>query len=53
MVIQNQVIHEQPLFNSTDHLLPDSMAEACYQELHGARYTRLYMYMEKYIPDTC
>lgn len=30
--------------------LPDSMAEACYQELHGARYIIDYIHMKKYIP---
>lgn len=29
--------------------LPDSMAEACYQELHGARYIIDYIHMKKYI----
>lgn len=30
--------------------LSDSMAEACYQELHGARYIIDYIHMKKYIP---
>lgn len=30
--------------------LPDSMAEASYQELHGARYIIDYIHMKKYIP---